>query len=177
MQEDQQLIEKILTGNQAITKVLYDRYEAHWFRLCLRYGRNRAEAQDIFQEGVVNVFNNLNKYQFEKGRFSTWSNKVIINAALRYLKKHNWQQSFVDLEKVTETADWSENILGEITAKELIQVIQQLPSGYRVIFNMHEMEGYSHKEIAEALNISIGTSKSQLSKAKKALQQQLKILF
>ncbi len=177
MQSDNHLIHKIIKGDKSATRILYDRYESHWFRVCLRYGRNRNEAEDIFQEGAVRVLQSLKQYDAERGAFSTWSNRVIVNVALRYLKKHQWQQSFRDLEIVSGQVDFDENILGKITAKELIELIQQLPSGYRVVFNMYEIEGYSHKEIAEELNISIGTSKSQLHKAKKMLQQKIKVLF
>ncbi len=175
--DDQLLIEKILKGDKTANQKLYERHERHWFRLCLRYGKNRTEAQDILQEGLIQVFRDLKQFDPERGAFKSWSNKTMVNAALRYLKKHQWQQSFEDLSIVETEMDFSENILGKITAKELVQVIQQLPSGYRIIFNMYEIEGYSHKEIAATLNISVGTSKSQLSKAKKALRQKLEVLF
>ena len=115
----------------------------------------------------MKVFEALDKFDAERGTFANWSNRVIVNEALKYLKKHQWQQTFEDIEMATGRADVSENILEKITAKELTALIQQLPLGYRVVFNMYEIEGYSHKEIAETLNISVGTSKSQLSKAKK----------
>lgn len=171
------LIRRARKGNKIAIEKLYVQYEQKWFSLCLRYAHNKSEAEDIFQEGITKVFQNLNKFDLDKGSFQSWTNKVIINAALKYLKKHQWQQSFTDLELTEDKVAWSNDILGEITAKELINVIQQLPSGYRMVFNMREIEGYSHKEIAEALNITVGTSKSQLSKAKKALQQKIKVLF
>ncbi len=177
MKQDQLLIKEILGGKREAAASLYARHERYWFRLCLRYGRNRSEAQDIFQEGVVKVFEVLDKFDVERGTFANWSNRVIVNEALKYLKKHQWQQTFEDIETVTDRADMSENILEKITAKELTTLIQQLPLGYRIVFNMYEIEGYSHKEIAETLNISVGTSKSQLSKAKKMLREQLKVLF
>lgn len=171
------LIKKARKGNKLAIEKLYVQFEQKWFCLCLRYAHNKSEAEDIFQEGVTRIFQNLEKFNTEKGSFQSWTNKIIINAALKYLKKYQWQQSFTDLELTEEKEAWSSDILGDITAKELINVIQQLPSGYRVVFNMREIEGYSHKEIAEALNISVGTSKSQLSKAKKVLQQKIKVLF
>jgi len=171
------LIKKARKGNKAAVQKLYTQFEQKWFCLCLRYAHNKSEAEDIFQEGVAKIFQNLEKFDTEKGSFQSWTNKVIINAALKYLKKYQWQQSFTDLELTEDPVAWSSDILGEITAKELINVIQQLPSGYRVVFNMREIEGYAHKEIAEALNISVGTSKSQLSKAKKVLQEKIKVLF
>lgn len=177
MKEDQLLIKQILKGKREAAASLYARHETYWFRLCLRYGRNKAEAQDIFQEGVVKVFDALDKFDTERGTFANWSNRVIVNEALKYLKKHQWQQTFEDIEVAGNTADMSENALEKITAKELTALIQELPLGYRVVFNMYEIEGYSHKEIAETLNISVGTSKSQLSKAKRMLREQLKVLF
>lgn len=175
--KDPQLIAKSLAGNKAASKQLYERYEQYWFRLCLRYGHNRSEAQDIFQEGVVKVFQGLDKFDVERGIFKNWSSKIMVNEALKYLKKHEWQHSFKDIELAENEADVSINILEEITVKELIKVVQQLPAGYRIVFNMYEIEGYTHREIAEVLRISVGTSKSQLFKAKKTLQQKLKIMF
>lgn len=175
--DDLQLIKKILAGDKAAMQALYEQHERHWFRLCLRYGKSRSEAQDIMQEGLVMVFRDLKQFDASRGEFKYWSNRVMVNAALRFLKKHQWQQSFEDLEMAETEADLSESTLGKITAKELVQVIQQLPSGYRIIFNMYEMEGFSHQEIADALDISVGTSKSQLSKAKKTLRQKLEVLF
>lgn len=174
---DQSIIKKILAGDKSAMQMLYEQQERHWFRLCLRYGRNRAEAQDIMQEGLIMIFRDLRQFDVGRGSFQSWSNRVMVNSALRFLKKNQWQQSFEDLKEAEKESDFSENILDKISAKELTQVIQQLPSGYRIVFNMYEIEGYSHKEIAEALNISIGTSKSQLSKAKKALRQKLEVLF
>ncbi len=171
------LIKKILEGNKAAMEALYGQHKQHWFRLCLRYGKNRSQAQDIFQEGLIAVFRDLKQFDSRRGTFRNWSNRVMVNAALRYLKKHHWQQSFEDLSIVESKATFSEGILDRISAKELTLVIQQLPSGYRIVFNMYEIEGYTHKEIAETLNISVGTSKSQLSKAKKLLRQKLEILF
>jgi RNA polymerase sigma factor (sigma-70 family) len=175
--EDPILIKKILAGDKAAMQALYEKHNRFWFRLCLRYGRNKSEAEDILQEGLIGVFKDLSQFDAERGAFRSWSNRVMVNAALRYLKKYQWQQSFEDLTIVNEGASVIEDIMGKITVKELTQVIQQLPSGYRMVFNMYEIEGYSHKEIAEILNISIGTSKSQLSKAKKYLRGKLEILF
>jgi RNA polymerase sigma-70 factor (ECF subfamily) len=171
------LLQKVLSGDVAATKQLYHVHEQYWFGICLRYAHSRTEAQDIFQEGVGTIFNKIPLFDTSKGSFKAWSNKIIVHAALKYLKKHQWQQSFIDLELAAGESDNSANILGSITAKELIELVQQLPSGYRMVFNMREIEGYSHKEIAEILQISVGTSKSQLSKAKKALRLKMKILF
>jgi RNA polymerase sigma factor (sigma-70 family) len=171
------IIEKTLNGDQAAMQELYQLHERYWFRVCLRYGRNRSEAQDIMQEGLVLIFRDLHQFDPEKGAFRSWSNRVLVNAALRFLKKHQWQLSFEDLESARNEPDFSETSLDKLSAKEITEVIQQLPSGYRMVFNMYVIEGYSHKEIAALLNISVGTSKSQLSKAKKMLRQKIEFLL
>jgi RNA polymerase sigma factor (sigma-70 family) len=179
MTKDQELqfIRNIRKGSQAAATSLYEAYEAYWFRICLRYARNRSEAQDIFQEGAVLIFRFIDKFDEAKGEFKSWSAKIMVNAALQYLRKFQWQHAFEELEMAETRTDDSEDILGKLSMKELINIVQQLPTGYRIIFNMYEIEGYNHQEIAEAMHISVGTSKSQLAKAKKALRQKLNTLF
>ena len=171
------LIDKVLNGDKAAMDELYHCHERHWFRICLRYGRNRTEAQDIMQEGLIMIFRDLHQFDSSRGEFKNWSNRVMVNAALRFLKKNQWELSFADLETVQNEPEFSETSMEKLSAKEITQVIQQLPTGYRIVFNMFEVEGYSHKELAELLNISVGTSKSQLSKAKKTLRQKIEFLF
>ena len=101
----------------------------------------------------------------------------MVHEALRSLKKNQWQDSFKDASEYDSLDYENESAIERITAKELTELIQDLPLGYRVVFNMYEIEGYSHKEIAEKLNISVGTSKSQLSRSKKALQEKIVKLF
>ena len=158
-------------------QALYQRHERVWFRLCLRYARSRSDAQDILQEGLIQIFRDLSQFDDRRGTFSNWSNRVLVNAALRYLRKNQWQNSFDDLEMATQEPVLNESAIDKLSAQELTQLIQQLPTGYRVVFNMYVMEGYNHREIAETLNISEGTSKSQLHKAKKLLRQQIESLF
>ena len=143
----------------------------------MRYGKNRSEARDIFQEGVIDIFKNLKQFNPNRGKFQSWSNRIIVNAALRYLKQQHWQQSFEDLEIANDATDTTETALDKIALKELISLVQQLPLSYRLVFNMYVVEGYSHKEIAVKLEIPVATSKSRLSKAKKALRQELEILL
>lgn len=176
LQDDNFLVQQILSGNQESEWDLYKQHERYWFRVCLRYGASRSEAQDILQEGLIAVYSSLPQFDAERGTFKSWSNRVIINAALRFLKKNKWQQSFEDLEEANEEIEISEDALDKIAAKELTELVQKLPVGYRLVFNLYAVEGYKHQEIAEQLGISVGTSKSQLSKAKKALRQQLETL-
>jgi len=175
--DDQLLIKRSLKGEEKAIQLLYTRHKQYWFGICLRYASSRFEANDVFQEAVSRVFEKLHQFSPQKGSFKAWSNRIFVNAAFLYLKQHQWQQSFKDLDLAEDEVDMSESALGKITAKELTQLIQQLPFGYRVVFNMREIEGYSHLEIAQMLDISVGTSKSQLFKAKKALRAKIKILF
>jgi RNA polymerase sigma-70 factor (ECF subfamily) len=174
---DEQLIKQILKGDKSATRQLYQRHQRYWNRICLRYAKNRTEAEDMLQEGLVMLFKNLSRFDAAKGNFKGWSNQVIIHAILDYLKKHSWQQSFETLTKDHDILETADRIFDKLAAKELIELIQHLPTGYRVVFNLYVIEGYSHQEIAERLNISVGTSKSQLSKAKKALRKKIEIIF
>lgn len=131
------------------------------------------QADDIFQEGLIQIFNSLKQFDESRGLFSTWSSRVMVNAALRYLKKYSWINSMGDLGDELERESDCESVMEHLAAKELTQMIQLLPVGYRMVFNMFAVEGYSHKEIAKELGISEGTSKSQLSKARRELRKQL----
>ncbi len=171
MEDNQQLLALISSSDEKSYKTIYELHESYWFRICLRYARNRDEAQDIFQEGVIKVFQSLRLFNAQRGLFKNWSGKIIVNEALKYLKNQLWQDSFKDIETSPEVSEWTDNHYEHLTAKELTEMIQKLPLGYRLVFNMFELEGYSHAEIAKELNINIGTSKSQLFKAKKLLQE------
>ncbi len=177
MQSDHDLIKNILLGKKSAERILYERHRQRWFRLSLRYGKSRGEAQDVFQEGLISIFKDLHQFDAERGEFIHWSNRVMVNAALRFLKKNQWQNTFTDLKIAENEQEISESILDKMAAKELVQIIQQLPLGYRIVFNMYVIEGFSHKEIAAELEITIGTSKSQLSKAKRALRHILEDFF
>ena len=133
------------------------------------------QAEDIFQEGMINIFRNLHSYDHSKAAFSTWSTRVLINAALTYLKKNNWADSMGELEGATNMHDQNETIYEKLSAKELTSLVQNLPVGYRLVFNLYVIEGYKHHEIAEQLGISEGTSKSQLFKAKRELKKVLEL--
>jgi len=176
-QSDTQLTKKAQLGQKKAIRVLYDRYETRWFLLCLRYAGSRTEAQDIFQEGVTKVFHKISQFDAKKGAFYSWSCKVIINEALKFLKKYQRYAAQGDISDLENHVDYTVEITESISAKELVAIIQKLPMGYRMVFNLYEIEGYTHKEIAHLLNISVGTSKSQLFKAKQLLQRKMKQLF
>jgi len=141
--------------------------------LCLRYGKNNYEADDIFQEGLIRVYKDLHQFDETRSAFETWSSRLMSHAALRYLKKNSWHQTISNIDDASECSEENETIYDQLAAKELTTLIQQLPIGYRIVFNMYVLEGYGHKDIAKELGITEGTSKSQLFKAKKMLRQKI----
>ncbi|MEE9371688.1 MAG: sigma-70 family RNA polymerase sigma factor [Saprospiraceae bacterium] len=171
------LIEGCLRQDPKSQRGLYEKYRQSWFMTCLRYARNRMEADDIFQDGLMNVFKNLKQFDAKKAAFSTWSHRVMVNAALQYLRKWNQIDNLSLSESYVAEPIVEEDINDKMNAQELIKMIQKLPVGYRIVFNMYVLEGYKHKEIADILGITVSTSKTQLFKAKKILQKEVEFLF
>lgn len=177
IEQDLNIIIQAIKGNRKSIESLYTTYERYWFRICLRYARNKSEAEDLFQVGVSQVFKKLKTFDSNKSSFKTWSTTLVIRESIKFINKNHWQQSYDDIASVVLIAHEDEKILSNLSTKEIIQLIQKLPSGYRMVFNLFEIEGYTHREISEILNITIGTSKSQLSKAKSILKTQVEILL
>ncbi len=173
--KDLHIITKCLRGDEAAQRELYELYRVKWYMLSLRYANSRDEANDILQEGLICIFNDLHQFDDGRGKFSTWSCRVLVNAALRYLRKHSWNTMVSYLDHLDEITSSEIDIVDKISAKELTGILQKLPTGYRIVFNMYAIEGYSHKEISEHLGIAEGTSKSQLAKARKALREKLEV--
>lgn len=173
MEALEDIIEACLNGNEKAERQLYDLHKTRWYMLSMRYSNSRDEANDIMQEGLIQVYKDLHQFDSSKSKFTTWSSRVIVHAALKYLKKTNWENSFANIEHANIMIDEEQDVYTRLASKELTEMVQRLPLGYRIIFNMFVMEGYSHIEIADQLGIAVGTSKSQLSKAKRMLRVQL----
>lgn len=167
------IIQLSIEGNAEAQRELYEEHRVYWYMLCMRYGKSKAQADDIFQEGLIKVYNDLYQYNESKSAFKTWSSRVMVHAALRYLKKYTWVDTLSLQDEAAYYEDNDETVFSKLAARELTMVVQQLPLGYRLVFNMYAIEGYSHKEISAELGISDGTSKSQLSKARKYLRNKL----
>ena len=136
--------------------------------VCLRYTRHRMEAEDILQDAFIKVFDNISRFEF-KGSFEGWIRRIVINTALKNYGKKSFKQEQIGLENQPELPLEPE-IYSNLEEEELLRLINQLPDGYRVVFNLYAVEGYSHKEIADLLGIQESTSRSQLVKARKMLQ-------
>lgn len=176
MEDEKLLVEQCIQGHSNSQELLYRRYASKMLGVCIRYANSRMEAEDILQEGFIKVFNSLDKFQFN-GSFEGWIRRIIVNTALshyranlKYLQSVEYDSTYCDEINKSE-------ILENINAKELLQLIQTMPDGYKMVFNMYAIEGYSHKEIGELLSISESTSKSQLSRARVFLQDKLKKLM
>ncbi len=177
MQHLKKIIKKCLRGNVAAQNQLYDAYKHSWYKVSLRYSRSKDEAQDVLQEGLVQIFRDLKQYDDSKSQFVTWSTRVLVHAALRYIKRSKWQDSFIDMEDDINEEIIDSDYHSDLSEKELIKLVSKLPTGYRLVFNMYVLEGYTHQEIAQYLDISAGTSKSQLHKAKKMLRQEVETIL
>ncbi len=167
------LIKDSIAGREPAQRALYMKYRIKWYMQCLRYGKNKHEADDMMQEGLIQIFKDLHQFDAKRSSFETWTSRLISHAALRYLKKNSWNNAFAEIDEANDLSESSETIHEKLAAKELTLLIQSLPMGYRVVFNLF-LEGFSHQEIAERLDITIGTSKSQLFKAKRMLRKKLK---
>lgn len=157
--------------NSSAQRKLYDLYSPKMYALCHRYVRNPAEAEDILVTAFMKVFEKIDQFKGE-GSFEGWIRKIVVNEALTALRKNR----NMALETDIEAADWdprSLEFIDHLQVQDLIEMIAQLPAGYRVVFNMYAIDGYSHKEIAEHLRISENTSKSQLSRARAHLRKLL----
>ena len=167
-----ELIDGCLKEDRRTQELLYKRYANRMWGVCLRYSRSREEAEDILQEGFMKVFDNIGKFKFE-GSFEGWVRRIMVNTALRHYSKSVFKEEKLanDEEEVDALVD--PDALANISEKELLRVIDELPEGYRVVFNLYVIEGYDHKEIAEMLGIAESTSRSQLTKARILLQKRL----
>ena len=163
MPEIKNIIKGCLAGNRRDQELLYRRHAARLFAVCLQYSGNDDEARDILQEGFIKIYENLIHYKHE-GSFEGWMHRIVVNTALeKFRSKHNlYRVDDIDLIPEPESAPETEDYSG-LEAVDLLDIIRELPPKYRMIFNLFAIEGYSHKEISQMVNISEGTSKSNLS--------------
>lgn len=150
-------------------ELLYHRYSPKMYGVCLRYSNNTDDAQDLLQDGFIKVFKNLEKYRGD-GSFEGWMRRIFVNTSIEQFRK-NTRMTTVSEPQESNFEDRELGALDNIAAKDIIKIVQQLSPGYRQVFNMYVIEGYTHKEIGDILGISEGTSKSQLARARAILQK------
>jgi len=170
---DEQLVKKCLENDSLAQKRLFDLFARKMMGVCLRYASDNDEAQDILQMGFIKVFEKLHLFS-QQGSLEGWIRKIMVNTALDNIRRNKKNKENIDIEKVDYQLYYKEeNGLDVMNANDLLAIIQKMPTGFRTVFNLFAIEGYSHKEIAEQLNISVNTSKSQYSRARTYLQNKL----
>lgn len=171
-----EIIQGCIRGDTQSQKMVYEKFYGKMLGACMRYSKDREQARDILQDGFLKVFSNIKLYK-GTGSFEGWVRKIIINTALDYLRKRKHLIQYTDSDFVEENAEElaceenSEYL--NISTNDIMQAVQQLPTAYRTVFNMFVIDDFSHQEIADELGINIGTSKSNLSKAKVHLKKAL----
>lgn len=164
---DQELIKGCLDNKREYQQLLYRQYSSKLMGICVRYASNVDEAKDFLQEGFIQIFTKLETFK-HLGSFEGWMRRIVVNTCLSHLRKQSQYLQVLEEDQIEIEADSTEDYLN---TKDLLKFIQQLPAGFRQVFNLYAIEGYSHREIGEMLSISEGTSKSQFSRAKKSLQK------
>ena len=173
MTEEAQIIKKCLRKDKRAQKILFDRYAPILLGVCRRYSVDLAEAEDMMQEGFLKIFLNLKSYS-EKGPLINWMKKIMVNTAITYYHKNYKHRHHFDVEEPQVSGLFAiENFETDYTREELLNVIENLPPGYKMVFNLYAIEGYKHHEIAEMMRIDVNTSKSQYSRAKKLIRENL----
>lgn len=170
---DEQLVKGCVEGKPSAQQYLFDKYSRKMMGVCLRYAEDNQEAEDVLQEGFIKVFSAISSFN-GKGSLEGWIRKIMVNTALDSYRKNSatkYAQEISEMDHVLGTNDY---ILENMEVEGLLNILRKLPEGYRMIFNMYAMEGYTHKEIGERLGISINTSKSQYSRARAYIQKMLK---
>ena len=162
------LIAGCIRGDRKMQYELYHRFGPKMFGVCLRYAGNTDEAEDVLQEGFIKIFKKIDSFRSE-GSFEGWIRRIFVNTAIEHFRRKTYLQPISEKEEVTVEGHYL-SVLDDLAEKDIIRLVQQLSPGYRTVFNMYVVEGYTHKQIADILGISEGTSKSQLSRAKTILQ-------
>lgn len=173
---EQQLIEGCRKGDRRAQRELYEALSRKMMGVCLRYVNDRETARDLLQDGFIKVFTSIDSYS-GNGSFEGWMRKIFVNCALEYLRKSDVLREAADLDHSAELITPGSSAVSDMSAAELMKLIQELPAGFRTVFNLFAVEGYSHKEISDMLDITESTSRSQYTRAKQLLQHKINELY
>ena len=168
---DDEMIAGCLRGKREAQHALYAKYSSKMLGICIRYLKDRDEAEDVMIHALMKVFEKLEQFKAE-GSFEGWMRRLVVNECLTYLRRNKSIFMAVDIEKADREPNY-QVLSDQLEENDLLSLVESLPDGYRTVFNLYAIEGYSHKEIAETMNISVNTSKSQLSRARTLLQTKL----
>lgn len=168
---DQHVIEGCKRNDRHAQRFLYEHFSGKMYALCCRYVKDKMEAEDVLVTAFTKVFDRINQFKGE-GSFEGWVRRIIVNESLTYLRRNKSMYLEMEIEAADREPDYSQ-LQNELEAEDLRKLIADLPTGYRIVFNLYAIDGFSHQEIAEQLGITESTSKSQLSRARVLLQKRL----
>jgi RNA polymerase sigma factor (sigma-70 family) len=168
---EEELLKGCLEERQDCQRELYKRFAGKMMVVCIRYTKDKLEAEDMLQDGFIKVFDNVGKFK-QEGSLEGWVRRIMVNTALNKIRAN--KMKFEDIsETVSHLADGDTNVIDKLSEEAILEIISHLPNGYKYVFNMFAIEGFSHKEIAEKLGIEEASSRSQYAKARKYLQNQI----
>ena len=169
------MISSCRKGKEEGRRQLYEKFYGYAIGLCLRYANSREEAQEILNDGFIKVFKHINSHKSEAS-FKAWMRRIMINAAIDHYRKYQAHYHSLEISYAAQLENRTAQLeaLDQLSREEILRMVQQLPPSYRMVFNLYAIEGYSHNEIATKLDISTGTSKSNLAKARMKLRKMMK---
>ena len=169
MRVEANLIKSCMQQDPTAQKVLYDKYSDLFYAICLRYLKSPMDAEDALVESFYKIFSKISQFK-DEGSFEGWMKRIVVNECLMKIRKSSNLNLHVDIDQAYNVSS-EETIISDMNYKELLSLMNELPNGYRTVFNLYVIEGFKHREIAETLGISINTSKSQLILAKKKMRE------
>lgn len=165
---DKELVEGCVREDRIAQKYLWDHYSSKLLALCMRYTQNQEEAEDALMEAYVKIYDNMKKFRFQSA-LETWMRRICVNVSINKLRAR--KNIFNELSESEFELGYLDSQYNQLQANQIMELVHQLPTGYKTVFNLFAVEGYSHKEISQLLKIDEGTSRSQLAKARKVLQE------
>jgi RNA polymerase sigma factor (sigma-70 family) len=169
---DSEMIKGCIKGNPKAQESLYKRFASKMLGVCMRYMNSREEAEDVMQDAFVKVFSNLQSLE-NPNALEAWMRRIMVNTSLNALRSNQIESQHLDVDDMEELIPDERFDEDSFAVEDLLRMVRELPAGYRAVFNLFEIEGYSHQEIADMLEVSVNTSKSQLLKARRQLQRKL----
>jgi RNA polymerase sigma factor (sigma-70 family) len=167
---EEAIFQGCLNNNSAAQRELYNKYSPKMLAVCYRFAHKREDAEDMLQEGFIKVFSQIHTFQ-NKGAFEGWVRRIMVHTCINNLKKNKRFNESVDIAYASSIQVREESVPSIVQAKQVVECIRMLPLGYRTVLNLYAIEGYSHKEIAEMLDIEESTSRSQYTRAKQMLEE------
>jgi RNA polymerase sigma-70 factor (ECF subfamily) len=170
--DDATLIKECVKGNAKAQRFLFEKFAPKMLTVCIRYAKNKSDAEDVLQDAFIKVFNKISEFKNE-GSLEGWIRRIMVNTSLDQIRKNSKFSNDTDLEAVSYKLENNDFTFENLVSEDLLKLINSMPNGYRIVFNMFAIEGYSHQEIASTLGVTENTSKSQYLRARSFLKNEL----